>query len=340
MGNCCESNYRNHFIIGNPQHKYQDINKYHLNQEDNGRKGIKEIKEIEPQIQLYKNFNCKRTIKEPDIITCLIELHNKKMMSGSSNGNMKIWNLHNFEFELLIKEDKKILCLLEFEPNMVLCGTQSKSINLWNINNPNEKIDSFKGHLLSVNCLVKCNDKYFASASNDKDIIIWNYSLRKRERILKGHTNNIFCLLKSHNNIIYSGSADKTVKRWNWEKGECEDTFYVQSWVKSLCQLLNGNIISGSDDKIIKIWHSYIIKKEFKGHKDSIKCLCNIDNSYLASGSFDKTIKIWDLKNEEKGECLQTLDEHNDKVICLLKHSLGYLISCSNDKTIKFWKQD
>ena len=335
MGSCCESgNGINHSLSENSPNKIQDINKNHSIKEDDGSK---EIEEIKPQIQLYKNFNCKKTIKEPDIITFLIELNNKKLMSGSSNGNMKIWNLYNFEFELLIKEDKKILCLLEFEPNMVLCGTQSKSINLWNINNPNEKIDSFKGHLLSVNCLVKCNDKYFASASNDKDIRIWNYSLRKCERILKGHTNNIFCLIKSHNNLIYSGSADKTVKRWNWEKGECEGTFCIQSWVKSLCQLSDGRIISGSDDKIIQIWYNYKQIMTFIGHKDSIKCLCNIDNSYLASGSFDKTIKIWDLKN---GECLQTLEEHNDKVICLLKHSLGYLISCSNDRTIKFWKQD
>ena len=335
MGSCCESgNGINHSLSENSPNKIQDINKNHSIKEDDGSK---EIEEIKPQIQLYKNFNCKKTIKEPDIITFLIELNNKKLMSGSSNGNMKIWNLYNFEFELLIKEDKKILCLLEFEPNMVLCGTQSKSINLWNLNNPNEKIDSFKGHLLSVNCLVKCNDKYFASASNDKDIRIWNYSLRKCERILKGHTNNIFCLIKSHNNLIYSGSADKTVKRWNWEKGECEGTFCIQSWVKSLCQLSDGRIISGSDDKIIQIWYNYKQIMTFIGHKDSIKCLCNIDNSYLASGSFDKTIKIWDLKN---GECLQTLEEHNDKVICLLKHSLGYLISCSNDRTIKFWKQD
>ena len=292
---------------------------------------------IPQPIQTYKKYNLKHKFECSDNITFLLELNNKKLMTGSSNGTMAIYNLDNFEFEYSIKEENKILCLLEFESNMILTGTQSELINLYNISQ-NKKIDSFKGHLLSVNCLVKLNAKYFASASNDKDIRIWNYYNRSCERKLKGHTNNIFCLIQLNNKSqICSGSADKTAKLWDWETGKCLGTLPHQSWVKSLCQLSDGSIITGGDDKTIKKWHGYKCGKTFNEHKDSVKCLCNIDNKYIASGSFDNTIKIWDLT---ENKCIQTITEHSDKVVCLLNHSKGYLISCSNDKTIKFWKLD
>ena len=317
----------------NPQPQKEINNDAGLNK--NGQNDIKIKDNVKGQpIQTYKKYNLKKTNKYSDNITFLLELNNKKLMTGSSNGTIAIYNLDNFELEYSIKEENKILCLLEFEPNMILTGTQSELINLYNI----KKIDSFKGHLLSVNCLVKLNAKYFASASNDKDIRIWNYYNRSCERTLKGHNNNIFCLIQLNNKSqICSGSADKTAKLWEWETGKYLGTLPHQSWVKSLCQLSDGSIITGGDDKIIKIWYDYKELKTFNEHKDSVKCLCNIDNKYIASGSFDNTIKIWDLT---KNKCIQTITEHSDKVVCLLNHSKGYLISCSNDKTIKFWKLD
>ena len=85
-------------------------------------------------IQTYKKYNLKHKFECSDNITFLLELNNKKLMTGSSNGTIAIYNLDNFELEYSIKEENKILCLLEFEPNMILTGTQSELINLYNIN--------------------------------------------------------------------------------------------------------------------------------------------------------------------------------------------------------------
>ena len=83
----------------------------------------------------YKNFVFKESIEghENNVIS-LIELNNKKIMTGSYDKKIKIWNIHNFQSELTIEEEEKILCLLEFQPNMILIGTSSGKINLWDIN--------------------------------------------------------------------------------------------------------------------------------------------------------------------------------------------------------------
>ena len=291
----------------------------------------------------YKIFLLKTTIEgHDDCIICLIELMSKKIMTGSYDKTIKIWNIDNFynvQCEKIIKEENKIMCLLEFESNMLLIGTQSNIIKLIDINNPEQIIHLFKGHKLNVNCLVKCNDQLFASASNDTDIRIWDYYKGECIDILSGHEKNIFCLIKLNNGKLCSGGADKIIKIWDLKEKKCEvDLKGHQSWIKSLYELKDGKIISGSDDKTIKIWENNKEIKELKGHEESVKSLCSIeDDKYLISSSFDKKINIWDLNN---GNCKQTLDGHKDKVICVVYHSDGYLISCSNDKTIKIWKQE
>ena len=265
------------------------------------------------------------------IIVCMIELENKQIATGSYDNTIKIWDVNNQNCENEIMEDGKVFALLEFEPNLLLSAidktpddvqeiSQIRSedivINLWDLNSANSDnkiIHSFTGHQLRINCLVKCDDKFFASCSNDGEIIIWDYHLRK----------------KVHN---------MTIKIWNWENASCIATLTGNKhWVKCLCQLSNGYILSGSHDNLIKIWdNDNQFVTDLRGHTESVRSICQIGKTnYIASASFDHTIKIWDLNTNE---CIQTLTEHTSSVINILYHSDGYLISSSKDKTIKIWK--
>ena len=290
------------------------------------------------------------------IIVCMIELENKQIATGSYDNTIKIWDVNNQNCENEIIEDGKVFALLEFEPNLLLSAidktpddvqeiSQIRSedivINLWDLNSANSDnkiIHSFTGHQLRINCLVKCDDKFFASCSNDGEIIIWDYHLRKKVHNLLGHADCILCLIRLNNGNLCSGSADKTIKIWNWENASCIATLEGnEHWVKCLCQLSNGYILSGSHDNLIKIWDNYNqFVTDLKGHSESVRSICQIGKTnYIASASFDHTIKIWDLNTNE---CIQTLTEHTSSVINILYHSDGYLISSSKDKTIKIWK--
>ena len=290
------------------------------------------------------------------IIVCMIELENKQIATGSYDNTIKIWDVNNQNCENEIMEDGKVFALLEFEPNLLLSAidktpddvqeiSQIRSedivINLWDLNSANSDnkiIHSFTGHQLRINCLVKCDDKFFASCSNDGEIIIWDYHLRKKVHNLLGHADCILCLIRLNNGNLCSGSADKTIKIWNWENASCIATLEGnEHWVKCLCQLSNGYILSGSHDNLIKIWDSYNqFVTDLRGHTESVRSICQIGKTnYIASASFDHTIKIWDLNTNE---CIQTLTEHTSSVINILYHSDGYLISSSKDKTIKIWK--
>jgi len=67
-------------------------------------------------------------------------------------------------------------------------------------------------------------------------------------------------------------------------------------WIRALTAV-NGYLISGSSDKIIKIWNLENFKEVFsiEGHQSCINSLTVI-NGCLASGSEDNTVKLWQLE--------------------------------------------
>ena len=70
-------------------------------------------------------------------------------------------------------------------------------------------------------------------------------------------------------------------------------------------------IVSGSNDKTIKIWNLEEKNEEFSldGHSGSVQSVSfSPDCKFLASGSTDKTIKIWNF--EERKEELTLMATH------------------------------
>ena len=158
-------------------------------------------------------------------------------------------------------------------------------------------------------------------------------------------------LLQKNYNYLCSGSADLTIRIWDWENNICLHVLKGhEKWVKCLLELDNGIIVTGSDDKSIKLWKDQINIKTIEEHKNSVRALCLINSKYFASGSFDYTIKIWEINS---WVCVQTLIGHNSNIICVIplkynnrKENMNnsknptLIASCSNDKSLKIWEEN
>ena len=287
----------------------------------------------------FKEYHEKQTLKgHTDRVVSLIQLESGNLVTGSYDCTLRVWDLNKNKCISKKEEIGYIFCLLEFEPKMILTGTSENYIGLWDLNSPiNEREFTFIRHTLWVNCLVKCDDRFFASASNDGLIIIWDYYNRKNEYELKGHIDSILSLIKLNDGRLCSGFSDGTINIWDWKKKsiqvELKDP--QNGWIKCLYQLKNGLLLTGSDD--IKVWKNETCIKTITEHNKCVRAFCQIDDFHFASGSFDHTIKIWDLR--DFNNC-QTITGHNGSVICLIKIKNNKIASCSNDGTIKIWESE
>ena len=103
-----------------------------------------------------------------------------------------------------------------------------------------------KEHGARVQCLAfSPNNKYLASGSDDKTVIVWKLADGLRHVQLSGHENWVLCVLfsLSSENII-TGSCDKTVRVWSVSSGKPEQKITrSKDWVWDLAFNSTGTLM-------------------------------------------------------------------------------------------------
>ena len=156
-----------------------------------------------------------------------------------------------------------------------------------------EELDSNKyGGVLS---LVETEDKRIASGGYDGNISISSYKLNEKK-----WKRDIY-KQKAHNNRV-----------------------------TSLCNLNGNRLLSGSDDRSIKVWKisdaDIALLKDIQIHTSLVRKVIPLSQERFASCSEDKTVRIW--KDDNSYECLSTL-KHNGSVVSILQlKDKEVLVSC------------
>ncbi len=122
-------------------------------------------------------------------------------------------------------------------------------------------------------------------------------------------------------------------------KGKCSIYDGHASIVSAAAFSPDGSrIISGSDDKTLKLWDaaSGNCLMTLSGHSHWVMAAAfSPDGSRIISGSLDNTLKLWDAAS---GNCLMTLSGHANGVRAAAFSPDGScIISGSDDKTLKLW---
>lgn len=102
------------------------------------------------------------------------------------------------------------------------------------------------------------------------------------------------------NNRIVVGFNNRTLQVWNLKTGLREFNLVMQQFVTpaqniNISFLLDGKIVSSTEDGTIYIWNQYTghIFLTFKAHESDINVISMLPDGSLISGSEDGTIKIW-----------------------------------------------
>ena len=231
-------------------------------------------------------------------ITCIILFDENKLISGSEDKTIKIWDIKKRVCTSTITGNyERIESLLKINNNTLAAGSQN-NIRFFNIDNKKE-LFSLVGHEKSVCTMIKISENKIVSGAYDNLIKIWDIDKKSCEYSLYGHDTTVFVVLLLMDGRLASGSGswDRALKIWDLENKRCD------------CTLM--------------------------GHKREIKCMQQMSNGWLLTGSVDKTIKVWNVKRKC---CIQTLVSHFDAVYSLCIIDKERFVTGGKDQDIIIWK--
>ena len=147
---------------------------------------------------------------------------------------------------------------------------------------------------------------FFASASSDSTVRLWDSQNFNNLSILKGHVGGIGSIIffEKYNSLI-SGGDDFTIRYWDIEysKNIRKYNGHLNSVVKITNHPHLNIFASGSKDNTIRLW-DIRLKREISilfGHLDTVTSLTfNKETPHIISGSLDNTVRFWDLCSKQK----------------------------------------
>jgi ribosome assembly protein 4 len=144
-------------------------------------------------------------------------------------------------------------------PERLVSGSDDFTLFLWHPKDSKQPVKRLTGHQQAVNHLAFSPDgRYFASASFDKKVKIWNGFSGDFLLTLTGHVGAVYQVAWSGDSrYLVSASKDSTAKLWEIPAGKRAretlpghaDEVYALDWSPN-----GGSVATGSKDRTLKIW--------------------------------------------------------------------------------------
>jgi WD40 repeat protein/energy-coupling factor transporter ATP-binding protein EcfA2 len=283
---------------------------------------------------------------EADVWSVAFSRDGQKIISCSSDGTLRLWNLHGKPIgEPFYGHEGQVLSVA-FSPDgeTIISGGIDRTLRLWNLQG-NQIGDPFCGHNDQVSSVAFSPDgKTIISGSYDHTLRLWDLYGNQISEPFCGHTNYVSSVaFNPGGDKIVSGSADKSLILWDLYGNQISEPFYGHTnYVSSVAFSPDGNsIVSGSYDKTLRLWNldGTSIGSPFLGHNGHDGQVSSVafspNGETIVSGSYDGTLRLWDLQGKRIGSSFKY---HQDCVRTVaFNHNGTTIISGSKDKTLVLW---
>jgi len=303
---------------------------------------------------LYNNFDIK--LKEPihilnnhkDYVLCLTILKDGRLVSGSYDNSIIIYNKETYKPDLIIKEhNSSVYCITTLSSGILASCSSDKTIKLFNIKDKEYNIlQTLNYHINSVFKIIELKNKSLVSCSNDKSIIFYNkdnnneykkdYNISTNGRcysVIQIKENEICYSEEKNSSICFYDLNQKTIKsslnNINKKNSEIERLIMIN---KDLLLIPGQNKMS-----IINVNKYNIVRIIDANGSDWICGICMLNENTLLTGDLNEIIKEWKIEGDNLILISQKEKVHDDDINYLIKIRNDHIASASDDKTVKIW---
>jgi len=275
------------------------------------------------------------------INACAFNPTSDRILSVSTDGTARIWNLHSGAIEDIYELHDVLYCC-DWSPrdHQFCAGTRLGKVTLFDTTSHSMlTFDNHEDYVYS--CSFSPDGQYILSGGGDRILRLWNVKTGKEEKQYVGHSSGVLsCIFSRDGKHIISSSNDLSVCIWDVESGQQLQKIAGHLVPINAIAVSHNNqyFMTGGSDLFLTVRENISGNEVFKietKHKGINTCGFSLDDTeiFLAGGN---DLIIYDMENQE---CLDVFVGHTAPLSdCHYSPNGKYILTSSQDKTMRLWE--
>ena len=281
-------------------------------------------------------------------VRCMVLVpDNKRLISGSNDTTIKIWNIKdNILIKTVRAHGKPVTCLaINSVGSKLYSGSEDETIQMWDMRRYKRMAVLDGSGTQSIQDLVinEDNTRIFSVSndSNDQSVRIWDIEDSKQYPFCQGHYKEMMRIeLTPDGKQMVSCSKDFNIIIWDLKDGKQKAKLKGHNWfVMSVAVTSDGaKLVSCTYNSNVRIWD---LKKQVCIASLNIDTSCwfvtmGPDDKEFILACCDSSIRIYDIETKHLKKKFD--DGHNSAVYRVyMTPDKNKLVSCGDDQLIIVW---
>ncbi len=174
------------------------------------------------------------------LVTSLCVTNKGEIVSGSVDGTVCVWDMQGNKHAVCSGHEDRVQAVC-VKDGKIVSGSHDKTVRVWDMDGTQRKV--FKGEE-QINALCVTRDNRIIIGTAEKTVRVLD-SEGRHLTVCRGHQAPILVVGVTQDDKILSGSCDGTMRRWDREGHELTVYKHPLGWVRSLCEMRDGSLVSG-----------------------------------------------------------------------------------------------